>query len=85
MKLSFWVHLLAIKHLLAEKQPTHLFYHHWQERLMAIFSMKKNLGLTHQHILKQQATQQRFEAAHNLVAFQNPTQTIEGSVFNQLR
>jgi len=85
MKLSFWIHLLALKQLLTEKQPTHLFYKHWQERLKAIFSMKQNLALTQQHLAKQRTTLHQFETAHNIIAFENPTQTVNGSVFNQLR
>jgi hypothetical protein len=85
MKLSFWVHLLAIKQVFGENRPTQLVYQHWQERVVALFAVKKNIALTQAHVVKQQGVLHRFEMAHNLVAFENPTQTVEGGKFNQVR
>ena len=85
MKLSFWVNLLAIKQLLREKNPLRLFYKHWKERLMAMLHIRGNLTLTQQHLSKQRLALQHFEVAHNFVAFENPSQSIQGNVFNQQR
>ncbi len=85
MKLSFWVNLLAIKQLFWDKNPSLLFFNHWKERLIAIVRIRENLTLTQQHLIKQRMALQHFEVAHNLVAFENPSQSIQGNVFNQQR
>ena len=85
MNLAFWVNLLAFKHLLGDKHPSKQFYKHWQERLVAVFAMKKNIALTQAHLVQQRKAMKQFEQAHNLVAFEHPTQEVTGAVFNQLR
>lgn len=85
MKLAVWVQLLALKHLLVEQVPARLMYTHWQERLFAWWQLRQNLQLTKQHIAKQQVLAAQFNQAHNVVAFEHPTQQTIGSVFNQVR
>jgi hypothetical protein len=85
MKLAVWVQLLAFRNLLGEQLPAKVLYTHWQERLLAWWQLRQNLQLTKQHIIKQQTLASKFKQAHNLVAFEHPTQQTIGSVFNQVR